>query len=434
MLIAASPRLSSDQERNRSTTEEAYSVQDIQMSSKCNSGIFAAKDGDALVDLTGPFSTPCSAYDSMTNCTAAELELSGNQQILKAQSLLQCPSVIKSTIEPDTHRLINMPREPQGEEFVYPKGLRDVQSEELHHSPETAGQTDECCSCLRNDSDESTLLKLTAHSEEAQSTLKMQSAQSQLQQTNASVSTHHTNISEVSAFQEKKLNSETLQSKEHFDSLLGISVQPVRQSGSNPNPLDHSQIEGLVSMSPCELLQFASDQPENIDRHLQKSTAFSEKLCDHSNVATLQQKDKSKTEEVDTSHEEYSNVSPSIKVDDLHHTRQTPSNHSQLVCKSRQEATVHAECHHPMETAKDQEESMVNCAERSSKHLADLFHTKDVSTLQSEEIYLSRMCDSHWGDAVTANKVAVEGDLNGWHYQTKTWTGTMFTFCTKMKI
>lgn len=36
---------------------------------------------------------------------------------------------------------------------------------------------------------------------------------------------------------------------------------------------------------------------------------------------------------------------------------------------------------------------------------------KLASTVQSEAIYLS--CDSQWSDSVTANKVAVEGDLNG---------------------
>ncbi|XP_020568740.1 obscurin isoform X4 [Oryzias latipes] len=419
-IKVASPRLSSDQERNRSTTEEAYCVQDIQMSSKCNSGICAAKDGDALDDLTGPFSTPCSAYDFMNDYTSAELEIYGSQQKITPQSLLQCPSVMKSATEHESRRLVNMPTKPQGEEFVYSKELRDVQSEELHYSLETAGKRDECCSCMSspNNSDESTLQKRRPHSEEAQSTLKMQSAQSQQwepQQTSASISTHYTNISELSVFQPEKMcgssNFETSLSMEKFDSLLGISVLSEGQSGSkhmSEDSLDHSQTERLVPMSPYEMLEFVSDQTENIDRHLQKSTAFSEKLFDHSNVATLQQKDKSKTEEVDTFHVEHYNVVPSIKVDGLHHTRQTPSNRSQLLCKSRQEATVHSECHHLMKTAKDQEERMVNCAERSSKHLTDLFHTKDVSTLQSEEIYLSRMCDSHWGDTVTTNKVAVK--------------------------
>uniref|UniRef100_A0A3B4WMV1 Ig-like domain-containing protein n=1 Tax=Seriola lalandi dorsalis TaxID=1841481 RepID=A0A3B4WMV1_SERLL len=61
-----------------------------------------------------------------------------------------------------------------------------------------------------------------------------------------------------------------------------------------------------------------------------------------------------------------------------------------------------------MEATEDQVDSTVNSGQRSSTQCAEPYYIKQASTVQSEEIYLSRTCDSHWSDSVTANKVAVE--------------------------
>ncbi|KAM4558641.1 obscurin isoform 2-T2 [Odontesthes bonariensis] len=429
---ATSPWLSSDQERNRSA-EEAYLVQAIQMSSKCNSDIFADLGGDTYEDHARHMPTSPSTYDFMTDCIATiqPKEADDNQQIKKAQSPLCCNSVKQTTMQSDIHHHTKQPTQSQGEACIHYIKHTDVPSEEHSYSPKTAGQTDECCNCLQNatDSEESIL---TVQSEQVHSSAKTPTVQSELsipKQIAATMSKYTNTLQNSSVKPDKFCNSSmtaTPQSKEPFElqvnseqpfkSLKTATVQSEGQCSPIQMPapiseelLDCSQTESVLSVRPCNSLQSTTDQSEESHLPLQTPTVQSEKLCDISNSAFLQPLDLSRpAKEVEKFQPEHLVLQPNLELDDPYHKGETVSNVSELLCLTSQEAKVQGQSHPTMETTEEQEDSMVNHAQRSSTQFADLYYPKQASTLLSEELYLSRTCESNWSDRVTANKVDVE--------------------------
>ncbi|KAK2839511.1 hypothetical protein Q5P01_013251 [Channa striata] len=118
---------------------------------------------------------------------------------------------------------------------------------------------------------------------------------------------------------------------------------------------------------------------------------------DHSKPATVQQGELYKLKQ-----------SGFIRLDDLCHTEQTAPEHSEVLFQSMQATAIQAKCPDILETTEDQVNNKFYPEQRSSTQFSEPLYTKQASTVQSDEIYLSRTCDSHWSDSVTANKVAVE--------------------------
>ncbi len=220
----------------------------------------------------------------------------------------------------------------------------------------------------------------------------------------------------------KSSHNATVQSEEPFKSFQTAIVQSQELCSSIQMPavlsgklLDCLQTETVQSEGPCNSLWTATDQSEELNRPLQTSTVQSEKLCDLPNTS-LQTLDFHNSKEAGTVQPgEHYNLPQSayVRLDHLYHTGEGVPNHSEVGYQSMQATAVQAGCHHTMKATEDQVDSTVNSGKRSSTQFAEPYYVKQASTVQSEEIYLSRTCDSHWSDSVTANKVAVEGDLNG---------------------
>ncbi|XP_042281917.1 obscurin-like protein 1 isoform X3 [Thunnus maccoyii] len=102
---ATPPRLSSDQEKNKST-EEAYPVDVEHISSKRNSGIFGSKRGDIQTyeEHSREMTAPQSTYEYTTDWITSKQpnELSDNQQMINAKSPVYCNSVQPTIMKSDT--------------------------------------------------------------------------------------------------------------------------------------------------------------------------------------------------------------------------------------------------------------------------------------------------------------------------------------------
>lgn len=96
-------------------------------------------------------------------------------------------------------------------------------------------------------------------------------------------------------------------------------------------------------------------------------------------------------------------------LNDLCLTRQTVSSQSGQLIHSTHGAVVPEKYCQTNSTIGKMDDTG-NSEQKASSIFAETC-MKLASTVQSEEIYLS--CDSQWSDSITANKVAVEGDLNG---------------------
>lgn len=423
ILIAASRRLSSDQEKNKSI-EEAYPVEVIQRFSKCNSG----KVGDSeTCEEHMPASHSVNEYMTESIETEQPKEFTGNQQITKAKSPVDSYSVKPTTMQSDTHNHTNRPVKSQGEEFIYCIQRTEDPSEELDNYLQASVQTDEFCNILKTfavEPEESTLKAQTVQSEVLHCSvevLTVPSALDNIPQTSTTKTKHASNTLQFSTDNSDKFcyslkkNSQT---EEHFESLQTANVNSEMLPSFTEKHLDCLQIETIDSMGPCNSLW--TGHSEELNR-TQTSTVLSEKLGDFLNTTALQSFDLCNTKEAETSQPEHYNIGLSAyaRLNDPYHTGQTISNHSEVLYRSSQEETDQTECHRIMETAEDQVHRTVNFGQTSSNYFAESSYIKQPPTVHSEGIYLSRTCDNDWHDRVTANKVAVKGDLNGQHYQTK---------------
>lgn len=447
MLIATSPRLSSDQEKKKST-EEAYPVEVDCVPSKCNTGIFCGKRRDIQTHEEHSRHIPNtqSTYEYTTDRIATKQlkELSDNQRTINAQSPVYCNSVKPTIMQSDTQHHTKQPSEPQGEEFIYFMQHAEAKCAELDSSLHTAVQAAEFGNFRQTatvETEESTLKALTVQSEELHSSVQMPTVQSELAnslQTSAVQSEHLTNHLQISTGKSdtfcnslktatlqleepfKSSHTATVQSQEHFKSLKTATVQSGELCSSTQMPAVQSekmrdclQTETVHSGGPSNSLWTATDQPEELTRPLHTSTVQPEKLCDFPNTASIQSLDEYNSKEAETVQPGEHYNSRQTALDDLCHTGRAVPEHSEVLCQSMQATTVRAECHHAVKATEDQVDSTVNSGQRSPTQFAEPRYVKQASTVQSEEIYLSRTCDSHWSDRVTANKVAVEGDLNG---------------------
>ncbi len=477
MLIATSPRLSSDQENRAETeksSEEAYPVDLDCMSLKCNSGIFCDKGEDMQTYEEHSRRTldSQSAYESLTDwiTTIQPMELS--KQTINAQSPVYDDSVKPTVVHSDIEHHTKQPTEPQGEEFIYYTQHEATPCEGLDCSLQTAVHTDDFCNFQPSatfESEGSILKTLPVQSEELHGSIQMLTVQSEFGnplQTLTTQSEHLTNHLQVSRGTSQKscdtlksaalqseepctsscaamvqsaepfktsptatiqsagpfklsnttvvqsaepFNTAHIQSEEPFKSLKTATVHSEELCSSTQTPvvlseksLECFQTPTVHSEVPCYSLWTANDQPQEINRPIKTSSVQSEKLGDLVYTASLQIWDLYNGQTVQQG-DHYNLQQCALAV---------PS-HPEVLYQLNQTKTVQAECQHAAEATEDQVDSTVTSRQRSSIQFADPHYVKQASTVQSEELYLSRTCDSHWNDSVTADKVAVEGDLNG---------------------
>ncbi|KAM8749665.1 obscurin isoform 3-T4 [Acanthopagrus schlegelii] len=465
---ATSPRLSSDQEKKKSI-EEAYPVEVDCMSSKCDSDIFCDKRGDTETYEEHSRNIPYSQStdERMTDWITAKQpeELSDNQQTINAQSPFYSnyvkTTIMQSEIQPHTKQ----PTESQGEEFIYYIQHAEAPSEELDSFQQTAVPTEDLCNLLQTatvESEESTHKTLVVGSEELHGSIQMPNVQSELgnpPQISTAQSDHLTNHLQIPTVISDKfcnhlktasLESEgpfksshivTVQSEEPFTSFYASTVQseePLKSLKAAPvqsedtlkslktaavqseefcsaiqmpavlseKPLDCLQTKTIHLVEPCYSLWTTTEQSEELNRPLQTSTIQSERLGDLPITASIQSLDLYHSKEAQPV--QMRDRLEQSALDDLYHTGQAIPNHSEVQYQSMHTTTVQAKCHHTMKATEDTVDSTVNSGQRSSTQSAQPYYVKQTSTVQSEEIYLSRTCDSHWSDSVTANKVAVE--------------------------
>ncbi|XP_039883559.1 obscurin isoform X5 [Simochromis diagramma] len=458
---ATSPRLSSDQEKSKST-EEAYPVEVIRVSSKYNSGISGGKAGDTETceDHSSHTPTSQSAYEYMFDCAASKQlnELYDGQQMEKAECPLYHDSVNPITTQSDTHHHTTQLKDTQGEEFIYYVQHTEAPSEEPDNSLQTAVLTDEFCKFLQIatvQSEESTSKNLTFQSEELHSLGQTPSVQSELGsllQNSATTSEHNTDTLQISIKSDRisesfktatpqpddlieSIISESYKSEEPFKSLQTVAVKSeepfkslqtadVQSEGAfnsmqippvlSEKPCDHLQTETVYSEGPYNSLWTATDQSEEFNRLLQKSADLSEGLSDFPKTASLQSLDFSNLKEVKTFQQEPYDLQQSayVKLDHPDNTGQAVSNDLEVLSLPSQKATVPAEFYRTLETTEEQVDITFNSGKRHLTNYAEPCNIKQTATVESEELYLSGTHDGYWSDSVTAYKVAVEGDLN----------------------
>ncbi|XP_067371933.1 obscurin isoform X1 [Channa argus] len=439
---ATSPRLSSDQEKSKST-EEAYPVEVDCTSSKCNSGILGGKRGDTQTseEHSSHLPTSQSTYEYMTDWVTAKhpKDLSDKLQTINGQSQVHCSSA-DSVMQSHTHYDTKHPTQSQGEVFIHYKQHAEAPAEEFDNFL----QTDEFCNFRQTatvESEESTPKTLTPQSEEFHSSMQLPTQQSvigeplQISTAQSGQLVNHLEISSVKSDKfcnplknvtlqsmepcltlhfpnvqkEEPITSShttTVQSKKPFKSIQTAIVQSEKLCSStqmaavlSEKPLDCLQPKTVNSEGLCNSLWTATDQSEELSRPVD-----SKKVTDFPSTTLPQSLDLYKSKDTATVQlGEHYNLKQSafIRLDDLCHTGQTAHDNSNVLSQSMQATAIQPKCPDIMETTEDQVNNKLFSEERT-------LYNKQASTVQSEETYLSRTCDSHWSDSVTANKVAVK--------------------------
>lgn len=410
MLIATSPRLSSDQGKN--STEDAYPVDVDCMSSKCDSGISSDKTYEEhskhIVNTQSPYEH---ATDRIK--TKQSKELSPNQRKINAESSVYRSSVKPKTIQADTQNQAKPAKESQDEEFIYYIQHAEASSEELDSSLEMAIQKD---GVLRNSSvksEESTERTLATQSEELHCPIQMPTVQSRLcnpLQSPTVQSKYHTNHLQMSTLKSDKsydiltLHSDdpfkspdiaTVTSKEPFTSVHAVNIQSEECITSSHSETARSE-EALKSFNTAVL------QSEEPCSSIQMPDVLSVKPTDCLQTANIHLEESCNLGIVMDQPEELNRLLQTVQSKDFDQGHE-------VLYQPMQPTTFKADYHHLMKTTEDQADFTVYSGQRSSTNFAEPYNDKQASTVESEKIYLS--CDIHWTDSVTANKVAVEGDL-----------------------
>uniref|UniRef100_A0AAQ4RGP5 Obscurin-like protein 1 n=1 Tax=Gasterosteus aculeatus aculeatus TaxID=481459 RepID=A0AAQ4RGP5_GASAC len=205
--------------------------------------------------------------------------------------------------------------------------------------------------------------------------------------------------------------SETVQSEDNFKSLKSAMVQSKELFSSTQMPavlseerIDCSQMEIVNSEGSITSIWSATNQSVELNRNQQTTNAHSEELTALRNTVYPQLLD---SKNAGRRHHNLQQLTYAGS-DDLHHTGQIAPNNTEGLYQSNHAQPGHTECHHTMKASEDQIDPRVTAWQRSSIQCAEPHCIKQASTAQSEEIYLSRTCDNHWSESVTANKVAVE--------------------------
>lgn len=502
MLIATSPRLCSDQEKN--SNEEVDSPIEVDcMSSKCIYNNCVGKRGEVMNEEQSWLmqnSQPASDFMTDRITTKWPRDIINPQEINDVSTNSVKPKLMQLDIPSPTQQ----GREFEGEEFLYYIQPAKAPSKELHNSLKTDVQNDlgNFLQSASVKSDESSLITPTVQSGALQRLLKLPDVSSVLgnpSQRPSAQSPDYTGHSPVSASKLDKLHtlktvqlSETVKSpikatfqsegswkpfyagntpsdglpasehsavlhsegtptsshivsgqsrtSSHTDSVqTEVPFESLRMDVVNLDEfcslaeicdvrsvkdLQHLQDKSIKSDGHCDPLHTAKDQPEDVFSSPYTSAVQSKEYGYLSNAPsshTMKLCASKMAQTVQT--EDNFDLQPPV-MDDLIETRQAMSCYSNVPCQSLK---AKAECQQTTKAIENHQDCTVEPTRKSPTQFAESYSAKQASTGNSEEIYLS--CDSHWSDSVTANKVAVEGDLMASIIKVKRKKGALLLFC-----
>lgn len=484
MLIATSPRLCSDQEKN--SNEEVDSPIEVDcMSSKCISNNCVGERGELMnEERSWLVQSAQPAYEFMTDTITTKPP----REIIDPQKTkdISKHSVKSKLLQLDQPSVSQQAREIEGEEFLDYLEPAKAPSEEPHGSLKTDVQS-ELGNLLQSatvKSDESPLIAPKVQSGALQHLVKLpdvSSVHANPSQRPSAKSSDHTRHFPGSVSKSDKLHTlKTAQLRETMTSPIKATFQSegswkpfcsANTSSDDVSASDHTAVphlEGTGRSTHMFTGQFMSSshthsvQTKGPPQSSRKDTANSDEfcslavICDVKSVKDLQQlQDKSiksdghcdsfhtakdQQEDViilpntsaDQSKEngDFSKVTPSetmkscaskmaqtvqiedrfdqqpTVMDDLTETRRAVSCNSKVPYQSLE---AKAEWPQTTKATENYEDCIADPPRNLPTQFAGSFNAEQASTGNSEEIYLS--CGSHWSDRVTANKVAVEGDL-----------------------
>lgn len=308
MLIATSPRHSSDQEKKSS--EEPYPIDVDCNSSKCEYATSSGNSGDMAFEEHTRQIQPESAYKYMTerNKTKERKEPFDNHQTMNVQSSVYYNSVKSTTMQNDIQHHKNQATESQGEDFIYYMQHAEAPSEELDTSLETSARTDEFCNFLRTatvESDEGNPQTQNVPLEVPHHSVQMAPVESQLVNTlqisNAKLchttepvqlddlleSSHIENVQKEGPL--KSSQSAAVQSQEDFTSSTTMSSQPeIVQSEESLISLQSLIVQPQKHVTSLQSLIVQSNEPVTFPK---SGTAWSDKLGTSSHAAAIHSKE-----------------------------------------------------------------------------------------------------------------------------------------------
>lgn len=201
----------------------------------------------------------------------------------------------------------------------------------------------------------------------------------------------------------KCLNTATIQQEELCSHTQMSEVRSLK-------PVDGLKIESIQSGGPCNSVWNSPDQQGELNKPTDKSPVQSEVLADLPNITFPRSLEFiSCKAEIPIQLKDDYNLHQST-LNDLCLTGRVVSSYAEVSHQSVQGTSVQTTCQPPKST-EDQADGTVRSGKSASSQFAEPYYVKKASIIKSEELYLSR--DSRWSDSVTANKVAVKGDLNG---------------------
>ncbi|XP_055361321.1 obscurin-like protein 1 isoform X13 [Betta splendens] len=428
---AATPRLSSGHDKNESTVE-AFCT-----SSKCNSGIvMGQRDTPTYEDHSKQTPPSQSTFNNINPwMTTVKPRDPSNNQHPTGQYPINCSSAtVKSEHKlSDTQCFIKCPTQSAGEDIVCCGQPAEALTEELGASQHTAIQTHGLGNVLqtamfrprRLQPEESAQLATTwSVSDTPLETLSGQSGKPM----------NHLHVSAVQPDQTcNKVKTETLQSEKSnpvsFTALATTTIHSemllnsLHESTKAFQPLQTTYIqpEELCSaLHMMDVLSLNCLQPKTVNLDYPCNTSWtktkqseqlnprteSEKLFDLAGIVCPQPMDSHEAKEPEPVQlgQSCNFLQPACsRVGDLCPTDQAAApDLSDMLRQSMQAITVQTGSQCAVETTEEQAETTLL---PPSKFTVPHYIQQEAP---SEEIYLSRTCDSHWSDSVTADKVAVE--------------------------
>lgn len=485
MLIATSPRLCSDPEKNSNEVDSPIDVDC--MSAKCISNNCVGERGE-LMNEEQSWLTPNAqpAHEFMTDAVATKPP----REFLHPQ---ETQDVSKSSVKPksmplDKPSVFHQAREIEGEEFPDYLQPAEAPSEELPHALKTDVQSG-LGTFLHSATvkpDESPLIAPKVPSGALQLLLKLPDispGHANPSQRPSSQSPGHTGHFPGSDSKLDKLHTlRTVQSpiKATFPAegswkpchsgktpSDGLHSEGTRRSthaitGQSPSssntysvhmkvPLESLRMDNAKSNKFCSLAATCDVQSVKDLQELQDKSIKLDEHCDSFHTAQDQQEDVIILPNPSTKrlkeHADFSNATSSqtmkpcaskmaqtVQIED--HVNQQPQVMGDFIetgramsCYSQvpdQSPEAKAEWPQTTKVSENHEDCTADPPRNLPIQFAESFSAKQASSGNSEEIYLS--CGSHWSDRVTANKVAVEGDLMASIIKVKRKKGTRL-FC-----
>lgn len=207
------------------------------------------------------------------------------------------------------------------------------------------------------------------------------------------------------------LHKKTIQSEDSMKTLKSVPSKDLYRKIQILNPMSvniFDELKTKKSQWPYISAQTSTDYQEEVNRPLQTSTAQRKKFDDLLNSASLKSLNLFTLKTAPDLQQEDHNSQEEVFLNDLCLTTQTVSNHSEGLNQRMQDAVVPEKCCISKSVI-----GKIDETGNSGQNVSSIFAEpcmKLASAVQSEAIFGS--CDSQWSARVTANKVAVEGDLN----------------------